>query len=125
MEMNYDDGNLKYGEAVVSFAAAALDLSDDDNGYGVINLAPSTMDGIKALVDRFIAENPAANDYIAKKGNDEFGAALAVDIGGYGDGFSDSKLSEAAAEFARKANIHSLNVDDGDDGWLHIQALEG
>ena len=128
--MHHNDNNLKYDEAAVSFAASCMDLDEDNHEYrnreyGVINFAKETMDGIAALVSRFIRENPYAERYIEKYGKDEFGAYLAVDMGGFGDGLMDDALTKAAIELAKKEGVHSLEVSEGEDGWLHIYDLEG
>lgn len=127
--MNHNDANLKYDEAAVSFAATCMDL-DERNGdyrknmYGVINFAKETMDAIDTIVSRFVRENPYAERYIEKYGKDEFGAHLAVDMGGYGDGFMEKALTAAAGKLAKDAGVHSLEVCEGDDGWLHIYDME-
>ncbi len=124
-KMKHSDNNLKYDEAVVSFAASALDMSRVDYDYGVINFAEATMDGIKRLIDRFVSEHSSAKDYIAKYGKDEFGAYFLCDVGGFGDGLEDKALSDAAYKFAHDLRIYEqLDVVEGDDGWLHIEALE-
>ena len=87
--MNHNDKNLRYDEAVISFAASALDMSRVDYDYGVINFAEATMAGIKRLIDRFVSEHSSAKDYIAKYGKDEFGAYFLCDVGGFGDGLDE------------------------------------